>query len=154
MNEGIYEELVTELVKRKLNEIDKDTFYIKETAVDKAEASSIFSNHLSKVFKYAFSIIKSENIIDTQIEIEEFEEFMNGPGYEQNSLGDKNIIQQQEGVTFREALTIAETILNQSGTSVRHDNRKSITLFGRERTISGGSKSVPPGRRGRPTTES
>lgn len=69
MNEGIYEELVTELVKRKLNEIDKDTFYIKETSVDKAEASSIFSNHLAKVFKYAFSIIKSENIIDTQIDI-------------------------------------------------------------------------------------
>lgn len=63
-----------------------------------------------------------------------------------------NIIQQQEGVTFREALTIAETILNQSGVSVRHNRGKSITLFGRERTISGGSKSVPPGRRGRPST--
>lgn len=63
-----------------------------------------------------------------------------------------NIIQQQEGVTFREALTIAETILNQGGVSVRHNRGKSITLFGRERTISGGSKSVPPGRRGRPST--
>lgn len=63
-----------------------------------------------------------------------------------------NIIQQKEGVTFREALTIAETILNQSGTSVRYNRGKSVTLFGRERTIPGSSKSVPPGRRGRTTS--
>ena len=65
-----------------------------------------------------------------------------------------NIIQQQERVTFREALTIAETILNQGGTSIRYNSSKSVTLFGRERTVPGSRKSIPPGRRGRPTTES
>lgn len=63
-----------------------------------------------------------------------------------------NIIQQKEGVTFREALGIAEAILNQGGTPVRYNNRKSITLFGRERTVPRGSKSIPPGRRGRTTS--
>lgn len=62
-----------------------------------------------------------------------------------------NIIQEREGVTFREALGIAEAILNQGGTPVRYNNRKSITLFGRERTVPGSSKSIPPGRRGRTT---
>ena len=63
-----------------------------------------------------------------------------------------NIIQEREGVTFREALGIAEAILNQGGTPVRYNNRKSITLFGRERTVPRGSKSIPPGRRGRTTS--
>lgn len=65
-----------------------------------------------------------------------------------------NIIQQKEGVNFREAYNIAETILNQSGTSVRKYGTKSVTLFGRERNIPTGGKSIPLGRRRRTSSES
>jgi len=60
-----------------------------------------------------------------------------------------DIIQYKEGIDFREAIEFAERIFNQGFSSVRKGNRKSTTLFGRERIVPGGSKSVPPGRRGR-----
>ncbi|MEI6815367.1 MAG: DUF3427 domain-containing protein [Bacteroidota bacterium] len=69
MNQGIYEELVTQLVTTKLNEIDRAKFYIKEVKIDKEEASNILSQHLSKTIKYALSIIKGDDIIEHQIEI-------------------------------------------------------------------------------------
>ncbi len=56
MNEGIYEEIVTQLVSRKLNELEKNAYYIKETKIDREEAASILSQHLSKTIKYAFSM--------------------------------------------------------------------------------------------------
>jgi len=69
MNQGIYEEIVTQLISRKLSELDKETYYVKETKIDKEEASSLLSQHLSKSIKYALSIIKGENILEHQIEI-------------------------------------------------------------------------------------
>lgn len=48
MNQGIYEELITQLVNDKLNEIDKEIFFLKKNLIDKEEASGIFSKHLSK----------------------------------------------------------------------------------------------------------
>ena len=35
MNQGIYEALVTQLVTRKLDALDKNSFFIKETILDK-----------------------------------------------------------------------------------------------------------------------
>ena len=69
MNQGIYEEIVTQLISSKLNALEKDAYFIKETKIDKEEASLILSQHLSKTIKYAFSIIKGENILEHQIEI-------------------------------------------------------------------------------------
>ena len=69
MNEGIYEAIVTQLISSKLNDLEKDAYFIKEVKIDKEEASNILSQHLSKTIKYAFSIIKGENILDHQIEI-------------------------------------------------------------------------------------
>ena len=69
MNQGIYEEIVTQLISSKLNDLEKESYYIKETKIDKEEASSILSQHLSKTIKYAFSIIKGDNILEHQIEI-------------------------------------------------------------------------------------
>ena len=69
MNEGIYEAIVTQLVSRKLNALDKETYYIKETIIDKEEASSILAQHLSVTIKQAFTLIKGENQIELQIEI-------------------------------------------------------------------------------------
>ena len=42
MNQGIYEELITQLVNDKLNEIDKEIFFLKKNLIDKEEASGIF----------------------------------------------------------------------------------------------------------------
>ncbi len=69
MNQGIYEELITQLLSRKLEALDKDSFFIKETILDKEEAASILSQHLSSSFKHAFTLIKGENQIEQQIEI-------------------------------------------------------------------------------------
>lgn len=67
MNQGIYEELITQLVSEKLNELDKDKFFLKKTSIDKEEASSVLSKHLAKTLKHAFQLIKGK--AELQIEI-------------------------------------------------------------------------------------
>ena len=42
MYQGIYEELVTKLINIKLNELDKNSFQIKTTLIDKEEAEFLF----------------------------------------------------------------------------------------------------------------
>jgi superfamily II DNA or RNA helicase len=69
MNEGIYEELVTQLVSQKLENIDKEAFFINKSIIDKEEASSMLANHLSETIKHALNYIKGENQIESQIEI-------------------------------------------------------------------------------------
>jgi superfamily II DNA or RNA helicase len=69
MNEGIYEELVTQLVFQKLQGIDKTTFYINKSVLDKEEASAILSRHLAQTIKQALNYIRGDNQIETQIEI-------------------------------------------------------------------------------------
>ena len=69
MNQGIYEELVTQLVTEKLKELDKDKFFLKKSLVDKEEASRILSKHLSKTLKHAFDLIKGQNKVEQQIKI-------------------------------------------------------------------------------------
>ncbi|SDR76212.1 Superfamily II DNA or RNA helicase [Polaribacter sp. KT25b] len=69
MNKGIYEELITQLINDKLNEIDKDKFFLKKNLIDKEEASGILSKHLSKTVKQAFDLIKGQNKVEEQIKI-------------------------------------------------------------------------------------
>lgn len=69
MNQGLYEELVTKLINYKLNELDKVTFQVKKTSIDKAEAAQLLSQHISKTIKHAFNLIKGEDILETQIDI-------------------------------------------------------------------------------------
>ena len=69
MNQGIYEELVTQIVTRKLETLDKNSFYIKESPIDKVEAASILSQHLSSCFRHALTLITGENQVSDQIEI-------------------------------------------------------------------------------------
>lgn len=69
MNQGIYEELVTQLVSNKIKEIDNDKFFLKKNLIDKEEASQILSSHLSKTLNHAFQLIKGENKVEHQIEI-------------------------------------------------------------------------------------
>ncbi|MEP7095070.1 MAG: DUF3427 domain-containing protein [Flavobacterium sp.] len=69
MNQGLYEELVTKLVNYKINELDKDTFHVKKTTIDKVEASQLLSLHIGKTIKHAFNLIKGEDVVEAQIEI-------------------------------------------------------------------------------------
>jgi superfamily II DNA or RNA helicase len=69
MNQGIYEELVTKLIQHKINQLDKSTFHVKETSIDKIEAAQFLSLHIGKTIKHAFNLIKSEDVLESQIEI-------------------------------------------------------------------------------------
>ena len=69
MIEGIYEELVTQLVAQHLNDLDKSSFFINRSKLDKEEASSIISKHLALTIKNALKFIKGDNPIELQIEI-------------------------------------------------------------------------------------
>lgn len=69
MNQGIYEELVTQLVSQKINELDNDQYYINKVTIDKEEASSLLSQHLSRTIKHALDYVRGENQLETQIEI-------------------------------------------------------------------------------------
>ncbi|TVR76542.1 MAG: DUF3427 domain-containing protein, partial [Chitinophagaceae bacterium] len=69
MNQGIYEELVTQLVSQKISELDKDAFFINKTKIDKEEASTFLAKHLSATIKNALNLIKGENQLDLQIKI-------------------------------------------------------------------------------------
>jgi len=69
MNQGLYEELVTKLINFKINELDKDTFQVKKSSIDKVEAAQILPQHIGKTIKHAFTLIKGEDILETQIEI-------------------------------------------------------------------------------------
>jgi superfamily II DNA or RNA helicase len=64
MNQGLYEELVTKLINYKLNELDKDSFQVKKTSIDKVEAAQLLSQHISKVIKYALEILPKDKEID------------------------------------------------------------------------------------------
>ncbi len=69
MVQGIYEELVTQLVSQKLKELENDKFYIGKSQIDKAEASQLLAHHLSKTIKGALDLVKDKNQIEAQIAI-------------------------------------------------------------------------------------
>jgi superfamily II DNA or RNA helicase len=68
MNQGIYEELITQLVSEKLKSLDNEKFYLKKNIIDKEEASSILSKHLARTLKQAFEIV-GKNKVEEQIKI-------------------------------------------------------------------------------------
>lgn len=69
MNQGLYEELITKLVSLKLNELEKNEFFIEKTPIDTAEAAQLLSQHIGKIIKYAFGQIKGDNALEEQIEV-------------------------------------------------------------------------------------
>ena len=69
MNQGIYEELVTQLISTKLNELDKDNFIYKLSNLDKAEAATFLSKHIAATIHKALNLINGEYAIEQQINI-------------------------------------------------------------------------------------
>jgi len=66
---GIYEQLITKLVSSKINDLDKDKFYIKKNEIDKNEAARLFSQYLSDVIRFALNLISGDDSIEKQIEL-------------------------------------------------------------------------------------
>jgi superfamily II DNA or RNA helicase len=69
MIQGIYEQLINKLISSKLNELDRDTFYVKETKVDKTEASRILSQYLSDVIRLALNLISGDESVEKQVQL-------------------------------------------------------------------------------------
>lgn len=69
MISGLYEQLINKLVLSKLNDLNKDSFYIKETPIDKIEASRTLSQYLFDVIQFALSLITGDDSIEKQIEL-------------------------------------------------------------------------------------
>lgn len=69
MRQGIYEELITKLVKSKLDDLEQDAFLIKEEVIDKEEAKSLLSQYFQFVLKKALGLISGQDQIDKQIEL-------------------------------------------------------------------------------------
>lgn len=66
---GIYEQLITKLVASKLNNLDRNKFYIKESEIDKSEAARVLSQYLVEVIRLALSLISGDESIEKQIEL-------------------------------------------------------------------------------------
>ena len=69
MQQGLYEQLVSKLISSKLNDLDRNAFYIKETTIDKNEAAGILSQYLCDVIKFALNSISGDENIEKQIEL-------------------------------------------------------------------------------------
>lgn len=67
--QGLYEQIINQLIKSKLNDLDKTKFYIKEVEIDKIEASRILAQYLNERFRLALNLISGDDSIDRQIEI-------------------------------------------------------------------------------------
>lgn len=67
MQLGLYEELINKLISSKLNQLERERFYIKEEGIDKAEAAKLLSQYLGNVIKYALSLIVGDGSVEKQI---------------------------------------------------------------------------------------
>ncbi len=67
--QGLYEQLINKLISSKLNDLDRNTFYIKENAIDKNEASKVLSQYLTEVIRNALNLITGDDSIERQIEL-------------------------------------------------------------------------------------
>lgn len=67
--QGLYEQLINKLISVKLNELDKASFYIKETVIDREEASRVLSNYLSTVIQWALNQLSGDHSTQQQIDL-------------------------------------------------------------------------------------
>lgn len=66
---GIYEQLISRLIREKLNGISLESFYIKETKIDKAEAARILSLYLADVTRLAMNLFSGDDKLEKQIQL-------------------------------------------------------------------------------------
>jgi superfamily II DNA or RNA helicase len=66
---GLYEQLINKLLSSKLDLLEKEKFFIKETIVDKEEAAKYLGRYLSSTIQYALNSLPKENCLEKQIEL-------------------------------------------------------------------------------------
>lgn len=69
MTQGLYEQLITKLISSKLDTIDKESFFIKQTEIEKTEASLILSKHLGDVINRALRFFTKTDSVELQIQL-------------------------------------------------------------------------------------
>lgn len=66
---GLYEQIINQLILSKLDNLDRNKYFIKETAIDKNEAAQVLSLYLSEVIRFALNLISGEDNIQKQIDL-------------------------------------------------------------------------------------
>lgn len=66
---GLYEQLINKLIASKLATLNESSFFIKQTILDKEEASKYLGRYLSSTIQYALNCLPKENNIEKQIEL-------------------------------------------------------------------------------------
>lgn len=69
MQQGLYEQLINKLISSKLNDLDRNTYFIKKNPVDKVEASRILSQYLVNVIRFALNQLSGDDSIEKQISL-------------------------------------------------------------------------------------
>ena len=69
MQQGLYEELINKIISSKLNDLDRNEYFIKESTIDKKEASRVLSQYLSEIIRFALNLISGDDCIEKQIEL-------------------------------------------------------------------------------------
>ena len=69
LTNGIYEALITQLLREKLDALPKDDYFIKSEKVDKEEAALFISRHLAAVINQSLLTLKGEDRLQKQIKV-------------------------------------------------------------------------------------
>ncbi|MGE0638142.1 MAG: DUF3427 domain-containing protein [Bacteroidia bacterium] len=69
IKQGLYEQLINKMISSKLKGLDRNTFYIKENALDRTEASKVLSQYLVEVIQVALNLISGDDSVEKQIEV-------------------------------------------------------------------------------------
>jgi superfamily II DNA or RNA helicase len=69
LQEGLYEQLITKIITRKLDDLNQEAYFIRSVVVDKAEASRYLSQYLADTITYGLDSIKGDDDIHQKIEL-------------------------------------------------------------------------------------
>ena len=69
MQQGLYEQLINKLISSKLNDLDRNTYFIKKTPIDKIEASKYLAQYLIEIIRFALNTITGDDSIEKQVEL-------------------------------------------------------------------------------------
>jgi len=69
LQEGLYEQLITKIISRKLQDLNQEAYFIRSVVVDKVEASRYLSQYLADTITFALDSIKGDDDIHQKIEL-------------------------------------------------------------------------------------
>jgi superfamily II DNA or RNA helicase len=69
MQYGLYEQLINKMVASKLDLLNRQSYYIKESAIDSAEAARIITLYLTDIIHFALKIISGNDSVEKQINL-------------------------------------------------------------------------------------